>query len=52
MDSSLFSWSGLVITLLVAVVILAIAFVTVRGIVRFIQRRAPGRDDKPISGSL
>lgn len=52
MDASLFSWSGLIITLLVAAVILVIAFVVVRGVVRFIQRRAPERPGRPGSGRV
>ncbi|MFJ2553601.1 hypothetical protein [Microbacterium sp. NPDC087591] len=39
MDASLFSWSGLIITVLVVVAIFAIIFFAVRGIVRFVQRR-------------
>lgn len=43
MDASLFSWSGLIISLLVVAAILAVAFILVRGVVRFIQRRTRHR---------
>lgn len=43
MDASLFSWSGLIISLLVVATILAVAFILVRGVVRFIQRRTRHR---------
>lgn len=39
MFGSLFSWSGLIISLLVVLVMLGTAYFVVRGTARFIQRR-------------
>lgn len=52
MDASLFSWSGLIITLLVVVAIFAIVFFAVRGIVRFIRRRRQQRVEVTSSGGM
>lgn len=39
MDASLFSWFGLIISLLVVVAFLAIVPILVRAIIRFVRRR-------------
>ncbi|MBT2495701.1 hypothetical protein J7E45_08780 [Microbacterium sp. ISL-59] len=49
MTGSMFSWWGLVISVVVLVVILAIVFFVVRGIVRFFLRRRPERPGPPSS---
>lgn len=43
MDASLFSWWGLFVSAAVVVAILAGAYLLVRGVARFIQRRTDGR---------
>lgn len=49
MTGSMFSWWGLLISVVVLVVILAIVFFVVRGIVRFFLRRRPERPGPPRS---
>ncbi|WP_262003755.1 hypothetical protein [Microbacterium sp. Mcb102] len=49
MTGSMFSWWGLLISVVVLVVILAIVFFVVRGIVRFFLRRGPERPGPPSS---
>jgi flagellar biosynthesis/type III secretory pathway M-ring protein FliF/YscJ len=51
MTASMFSWWGLVISVIVLVVILAIVFFVVRGIVRFFLRRMPERPGPPPSSA-
>lgn len=43
MDASLFSWSGLVISVLVVLAILAVVFLLARAIVRLVRRRMASR---------
>lgn len=40
MNASLFSWSGLLISALVVAAILALIFLVVRAVLRFVRRRA------------
>ncbi|MCK8467478.1 hypothetical protein M0722_09765 [Microbacterium sp. KSW4-16] len=42
MEASLFSWWGLIISVAVVVAILAIAFLLVRAVVRWVRRRRRG----------
>lgn len=51
MTASMFSWWGLIISVIVVVAILAVVFLVVRGIVRFFRRRGPVRPGTPRSSS-
>lgn len=52
MFGAMFSWWGLVITAIAVAVILAIAYVVVRGVVRFILRRRRSRGAESLAASI